>query len=507
MNAFIALICFTASPIGAIFLTPEAWFVTVQTPVGNIRGISKVRNGQTINVFHGIPYAEAPTGGLRFNKPVPRAPFRSTYDATNSSSAFACLSIVKQTLVSFSEDCLRLSVYVPDSASTRTEKKPVMIFIHGGGFYSGSSAQYDGSMLAGSDVIYVAINYRLAQLGFLSTESGMVEGNFGLWDQHMAIQWVHDNIESFGGNVNDVTIFGQSAGSSSVMYQSMYAGNKGLFQRVIAESGSTTSSWAYKNVKTSTQNAYRFANHCGCHQTTEDTMVACLRSLTSTEMANCLTTYTDGYSFDDLAWTVTADDDFVAVDQWRMFTDSDATRTDLTFFRSLDLLIGVNKGDGLVFLGDWMSRIQTNLTANPAVTTQQFRDNILPAYLKFGKDFGTVNPAFLEKVFSFYAEDASLAMLRNLVQFTTDICFTAPSVLALNAHNTHGVGRSYFYEFAYSPDVHFLPGIPAIDDGTLANHGAELHFIFGDAGTFTNPVEQRLAKTMVTMWTNFAKTG
>ena len=504
MTTLFALFCCCVSPVFAIFLAPELRFVTVQTPVGNIRGISKLINGKTINEFYGIPYAEPPTGSLRFNKPVQKAPFISTFDATDLLATVACPSWEKRDLVPFSEDCLMLNIFSPPPSNAL---KPVMIWIHGGGFTSGSNARYDGSIIAGSDVIVVAINYRLGQLGFMSTESGLIKGNFGLWDQHMAIQWVHDNIESFGGNVNDVTIFGQSAGSSSVMYQSMYAGNKGLFQRVIAESGSTTSSWAYKNVKTSTQNAYRFANHCGCHQTTEDTMVACLRSLTSTEMENCLTTYTDGYSFDDLAWTVTADDDFVAVDQWRMFTDSDATRTDLTFFRSLDLLIGVNKGDGLVFLGDWMSRIQTNLTANPAVTKQQFRDNILPAYLKFGKDFGTVNPAFLEKVFSFYAEDASLAMLRNLVQFTTDICFTAPSVLALNAHDTHGVGRSYFYEFAYSPDVHFLPGIPAIDDGTLANHGAELHFIFGDAGTFTNPVEQRLAKTMVTMWTNFAKTG
>jgi len=400
-----------------------------------------------------------------------------------------------------------LSVYVPDSASTRTEKKPVMIFIHGGGFYSGSSAQYDGSMLAGSDVIYVAINYRLAQLGFLNTESGMVEGNFGLWDQHMAIQWVHDNIESFGGDVNNVTIFGESAGSSSVMYQSMYAGNKGLFQRVIAESGSTTSPWAYKNIITSSLHAYRFAYQCGCKQTTEDARLACLRSMTSSAIITCVSTYAYGLSNDDYAWTVTADGEFVATDQWNMFTDSDATHADLTFFQSLDLLIGVNRGDGMLYLYDWNKTFNTNMTTNPGLTKQQFHDTILPIYLKFGKNFNAVNPSFLEKVFSFYAADDTLVMLRNLVQFTTDVGFIAPSVLALMAHERQGTGSSFFYEFAYSPHRHQLPVIPKIDDGTLANHADELDFVFGAAEFYNSTVEQNLSKTMVTMWTNFAKTG
>ena len=507
MATFIALIFCFVSPVAAIFLTPDSWFVNVETPVGDIRGISKVIKGKTINVFYGIPYAEPPTGSLRFKKPVRKAPFMGLYDATDVSAASACLSLLNQTIVTMSEDCLRLTVFVPDIPSSSNEKKPVMIWIHGGGFTSGTSAEYDGSMIAERDVIYVAINYRLAQLGFLSTESDTVSGNFGLWDQHLAIQWVHDNIESFGGNVNDVTIFGESAGSSSVIYQSMYAGNKGLFQRVIAESGSTTSPWAYKNVETSTQNAYRFAYHCGCNQATEDAMLTCLRSLTSPAIASCMSTYTDGYTLDDFAWTVTADDDFVAVDQWKMFTDSDATNADLSFFRSLDLLIGVNKADGFLFLNDWNDRIQTNLTVNPAVTQQQFREFILPVYLKFGKDFGAVSPSYLEKVDSFYADKDPLVMLRNLVQFTTDICFTAPSVLALNAHDGVRSGRSYLYEFAYSPDNHLLPVIPSIDDGTMANHADELYFIFDAAALSNNPVEQSLATTMVTMWTNFAKTG
>ena len=504
MTTLFALFCCCVSPVFAIFLAPELRFVTVQTPVGNIRGISKLINGKTINEFYGIPYAEPPTGSLRFNKPVQKVPFISTFDATDLLATVACPSWEKRDLVPFSEDCLMLNIFSPPPSNAL---KPVMIWIHGGGFTSGSNARYDGSIIAGSDVIVVAINYRLGQLGFMSTESGLIKGNFGLWDQHMAIQWVHDNIESFGGDVNNVTIFGESAGSSSVMYQSMYAGNKGLFQRVIAESGSTTSPWAYKNIMTSSLHAYRFAYQCGCKQTTEDARLACLRLMTSSAIITCVSTYAYGLSNDDYAWTVTADGEFVATDQWNMFTDSAATHADLTFFQSLDLLIGVNKGDGMLYLYDWNKRFNTNMTANPGLTKQQFHDTILPIYLKFGKNFNAVNASFLEKVFSFYSADDTLVMLRNLVQFTTDVGFIAPSVLALMAHERQGTGSSFFYEFAYSPHRHQLPVIPKIDDGTLANHADELDFVFGAAEFYNSTVEQNLSKTMVTMLTNFAKTG
>ena len=136
MATFIALIFCFVSSVAAIFLTPDSWFVNVETPVGDIRGISKVIKGKTINVFYGIPYAEPPTGSLRFKKPVRKAPFMGLYDATDVSAASACLSLLNQTIVTMSEDCLRLTVFVPDIPSSSNEKKPVMIWIHGGGFTS-----------------------------------------------------------------------------------------------------------------------------------------------------------------------------------------------------------------------------------------------------------------------------------------------------------------------------------------------------------------------------------
>ena len=141
-----------------------------------------------------------------------------------------------------SEDCLFLNIYAP---AVREQDVAVMIWIHGGGFIAGAADPYRSDALAAhGNVIVVTINHRVSLWGFLSTEDEHAPGNYGLFDQHLAIQWVHDNIKAFGGDPSRVTIFGQSAGGASVMYRSIFEGNEGLFQRGIAQSGSPTAYWA-----------------------------------------------------------------------------------------------------------------------------------------------------------------------------------------------------------------------------------------------------------------------
>jgi len=109
-----------------------------------------------------------------------------------------------------------------------------MVWLHGGGFVCGSSDMYDGAYLAAhGQVVVVTVNYRLSVFGFLSTEDASSTGNNGLWDQHLAIKWVHDNAVAFGGDPSRVTLFGESAGGANVMFQALYVGNKGLVHRVI----------------------------------------------------------------------------------------------------------------------------------------------------------------------------------------------------------------------------------------------------------------------------------
>jgi carboxylesterase type B len=156
--------------------------------------------------------------------------------------------LVKQTLkyvpdwqtfldTEMSEDCLYLNIYAQINSDSN---KTVMVWIHGGGFRSGSISYpiYDGSILAAnSDVIVVAINYRIGLFGFLSADQTELTGNYGLHDQVMALKWIKDNIDSFGGDPNNVVIFGQSAGAISVGYHLISSLSENLFSRAILQSG------------------------------------------------------------------------------------------------------------------------------------------------------------------------------------------------------------------------------------------------------------------------------
>ncbi|XP_062396168.1 LOW QUALITY PROTEIN: carboxylesterase 5A-like [Sardina pilchardus] len=146
----------------------------------------------------------------------------------------------KFALPGVSEDCLYLNVYTPTYRCTG-QKLPVMVWMHGGALYLGGAAQFDGSVLAAyQDVVVVIIQYRLGILGFFSTGDSNAQGNWGFLDQIAALQWVQENIESFGGDPNSVTIAGQSAGGISAAMLLLSPLAKGLFHRAIIQSGGST---------------------------------------------------------------------------------------------------------------------------------------------------------------------------------------------------------------------------------------------------------------------------
>ncbi|CAL1541832.1 unnamed protein product [Lymnaea stagnalis] len=149
------------------------------------------------------------------------------------------------------EDCLVLNVYVNEIRQERARFQKVLFWIHGGGFILGSSYGHDaGTLLTDHDVIVVTINYRLGVLGFLSTENEAGPGNYGLWDQVLALKWVKDNIAAFGGDPDDITVAGQSAGGSAASLLALTPHGKGLFTKVYSHSGTATSLFAkYINAK------------------------------------------------------------------------------------------------------------------------------------------------------------------------------------------------------------------------------------------------------------------
>ena len=203
-----------------------------------------------VTVYRGIPYAAPPVGDLRWKAPQPPASWKDTREAKqfgNScpQTSYPSGSIYQSKPEPMSEDCLYLNIWT--AAKSAKERRPVMVWIHGGGFTrgSGSSSSYDGEILSHKGVVLVTINYRLGVFGFLAhpeltAESGHhASGNYAILDQIAALQWVKKNIAGFGGDPNKVTIFGESAGSWAVNALMASPLAKGLFQRAIGESGAS----------------------------------------------------------------------------------------------------------------------------------------------------------------------------------------------------------------------------------------------------------------------------
>ncbi|KAJ2951246.1 hypothetical protein O0L34_g5647 [Tuta absoluta] len=194
--------------------------------------------------FKGIPYAQPPIRDLRFKAPQPVQSWKGVRSAKKHGNV--CYQHDVMFLKSGqegSEDCLYLNVYTPDL--NPSEPLPVMFFIHGGGFMSGSGNDdvYGPKYLIKHNVILVTINYRLDIFGFLCLDSPDIPGNAGMKDQVAALHWVKNNISNFGGNPENITIFGESAGGASVTLHLVSPMSKGLFKRAISQSGAATSHW------------------------------------------------------------------------------------------------------------------------------------------------------------------------------------------------------------------------------------------------------------------------
>lgn len=223
----------------------------VTTKNGKIEGLPAA--DPRITSFKGIPFAKPPVGDLRFHAPVPA----EKWDGTLKAYSFAPIAVQPTPYydpndlycrewsvdkdIPMSEDCLYLNVWTPANAAD--EKLPVYVWIYGGGFQTGFTAEmeFDGERIARRGIVVVTLCYRLNMFGFMchpeiTAENPDGPANFGLLDQRMALQWVKDNIEAFGGDSSNITIGGQSAGGGSVINQILY-GPKDLFQRAVCHSG------------------------------------------------------------------------------------------------------------------------------------------------------------------------------------------------------------------------------------------------------------------------------
>ena len=210
----------------------------VRTDSGAVRG-AEIDGGY---VFRGVPYAAAPTGRLRWRAPQPARNWRGVRDATEFAPSCPQQVGLFAPPGELSEDCLFLNVYTPALEDRRGTPRPVLVWIHGGGLATDGARNYDPTQLAAEGTVVVTINYRLGALGFLAhpalaSRRGGPSGNYGLMDQQAALRWVQRNIGAFGGDQDNVTIAGQSAGGLSVLAHVVSRGSRGLFDKAIVQSG------------------------------------------------------------------------------------------------------------------------------------------------------------------------------------------------------------------------------------------------------------------------------
>ncbi|XP_070066566.1 juvenile hormone esterase [Drosophila virilis] len=224
---------------GQLVTNPKALLVCGSS-LGCLRGIHMPGYQiKRFEAFLGIPYAQPPVGELRFSNPKIMPKLRGIYNANAAKPDCIQKNYLLPTPIIYGqEDCLYLNVYRPERRSG--QPLPVLVYIHGGGFFSGSA----GPLLTGpeyfmdtGEVLLVTMAYRLGALGFLSTQDAAMPGNFGLKDQQLALRWVQRNIKSFGGDPRRVTLFGQSAGGVATHMHMLSARSAGLFQQVISMSG------------------------------------------------------------------------------------------------------------------------------------------------------------------------------------------------------------------------------------------------------------------------------
>ena len=495
---------------------------TVTTKVGTIIGTAKEVNAYgkqvTVNRFFGIPYAEAPVDELRFKKPVPKKAFTSPFKAAQYGQVclqmlFAPLSNDKE--LAAGEDCLNLNIYIP---ARKQEKLAVMVWIHGGAFVCGAGAPYVSDTLsAHGNVIVVTINYRLSVWGFLSSEDEHSPGNYGLWDQHLAIKWVHDNIADFGGDPRRVTIFGQSAGSASVVYQSLFAGNRGLFQRAIGQSGSISGMWA--SSKTPKQDVKLLGQLIGCEQTESGPLIECIRNTPPDTLNATVNNFTNGLVKIHLPFIPTVDGEFVKEPAKDLLTgDSDTSADDRAFFASLDFLSGINAQEGLASMNTPVAGVADMNQFEPNRTLfEEMLLFMLPYEL--GADVPKLVKDLIVHEYTDWSNPENIEKRRNkLIALYTDMFFSVPLTETISQHNSlfQNSGSTYMYVFDVLPSARALP---APSWGKRASHEDELLYVFFEESdgflSYTAGKEdfkptnwdRESSEYLITMWSNFAKTG
>lgn len=493
----------------ALILVVATWIVTgdvgqdapvANTEEGRVVGIQELSTkGRPFFSYYSIPFARPPVGELRFKDPVPAPSWDDILDGRSvpplclqipfMSVGMGSISLVGQ------EDCLFLNVFTHKLDETGSDRRPVLVFIHGGGFFSGSTSDYLPYVMLNEDVVFVTLQYRLGILGFLSTENDLITGNFGLKDQTEALRWVKRNIERFGGDPSRVTIFGESAGAASVHFQMLTPKSKGLFQRAILQSGTAMCPWALGAAHVEV--ARHTSQLVNCPSRPGPEMVRCLQEAPAEELAITLAEYF-GWIHRPLLLGPRVDGDYLPA-------EPDVLMKEGTFAK-VDIISGITSHEGGLF-------------ALPMYAKDEFRRPLVDNFSQVGPialEFGPLDYLPSEsarKVFEYYLGGVQLDQSNadDVVKMFTDRHFAVCHDLLTMLHvkNSGGQLKTYRYELEYRGGLSVADRFNLSFTKHWVTHVDDIFYLFtgGRWQPLTQPTDLELRDIFTKLWANFAATG
>uniref|UniRef100_A0A914HY51 Carboxylic ester hydrolase n=1 Tax=Globodera rostochiensis TaxID=31243 RepID=A0A914HY51_GLORO len=480
----------------------------VHTMFGPVRGFTAIdgANSSLVDAFLGIPFVQPPIGHLRFEKPRPlMTAWDGILDGTEHKKS--CVPHARPDWLgellqqnTFSEDCLYLNIFAPHGANKWDELLPVLVLIHGGAFSVGSSRQFVdhkdiGTKFVSHGIVVVSVQYRLGVFGFASTGDAQMPGNLGLWDQLAALQFIKQNIRRFGGNPDDVTLLGHSAGAASISGLSASPHSRHLFTRAIQMAGSMYSSFMIGPQVHSVTT--ELAETVGC----EVPIKECLRRKSVNEIHAAIEKMGPAKA----RFGPRIDGDFFPNDIPSL-VDTSPKKPTLIGFTDLEaleftLLYGQNSTIMALAL-PW--------TAINNYGSEQFEDFLL-GQIATARRFGPRASALGREIFDFYARSsASLGystnafFIRQYTELLSDLIFNLPIVTEIQHKLSRG-WPMHFYVHGHVNEQAFPKEVPIHE----SFHGNDLNYVFnGSLRQFSfSAQDKQIEDFMVEAFRNFIKKG
>nr|AAC02779.1 acetylcholinesterase [Lucilia cuprina] len=511
----------------------------VQTTSGPVRGRAVTVQGREVHVFTGIPYAKPPVDDLRFRKPVPAEPWHGVLDATRLPAT--CVQERYEYFPGFSgeeiwnpntnvsEDCLYMNIWAPAKARLRhgrganggehssktdpdhlihsatpqntTNGLPILIWIYGGGFMTGSATLdiYNADIMSAvGNVIVASFQYRVGAFGFLHLSPVMpgfeeeAPGNVGLWDQALALRWLKENARAFGGNPEWMTLFGESAGSSSVNAQLVSPVTRGLVKRGMMQSGTMNAPWSHMTSEKAVEIGKALINDCNCNASllpaNPQSVMACMRAVDAkTISVQQWNSYSGILSFPSAP---TIDGAFLPADPMTLMKTADMS--------GYDIMIGNVKDEGTYFLlYDFIDYFDKDeATSLPRDKYLEIMNNI----------FNKATQAEREAIIFQYTSWEGNPGYQNQQQIgraVGDHFFTCPTNEYAQALAERGAQVHYYY-FTHRTSTSLW------GEWMGVLHGDEIEYFFGqplNTSLQYRAVERELGKRMLNSVIEFAKTG